>query len=195
MSRSSKDSIKFEFGRGLVLANAAGGDICLEIVFAADGDTGKPSKNGELADVIQHVGERTLEKFFGGGVKRLSASKIVIEALEGIEEALDFVGPGEGLRVVPSGLTFGHGEGPVKKVADVRENLDRRAAILARLEIDVALRGVTNDFASAIGDGGQGMAEKVASADGVRKRIHAKDKTSSLSAGRKGILFEHRGAG
>jgi hypothetical protein len=141
-------------GRRLVLADTAGGDVCLEIIFAADGEAGNAAKDGELSDVIESVGERTLEEFFGWGVKLFGAGEKVIEALERVEEALDFVGPGKGLRGVPGGLAFGHGEGPIEKVADVGKDLDRGAAIVAGLEIDIALRGITNNFAGAIGNGG-----------------------------------------
>jgi hypothetical protein len=151
---SGQDSIKFKIGSKLVFADAAGGDVCLEIIFAADGETGNAAKNGELAGVIEDVGERALEKFFGRGMKRIRAGEKVIEALERVEEALDFVGPGEGRRVVPGGLPFGHGECPLEQVADVGENLGGGAAIVSCLEIDIALRGITNDFAGAIGDGG-----------------------------------------
>jgi len=118
-----------------------------------------------LADVIQNIGEGALEEFFGRCMKLPGASKVVIKALEGIEKALNFVGPRQGRRIMPSLLTFGHAEAPVEKIADVRKDLERGAAILACLEIDVALWSIADDFASAIGNRGQRMAEEVSRAD------------------------------
>jgi hypothetical protein len=68
---------------------------------------------------------------------------------------------------VPRGLAPGHGERPIEKVADVREDLEGSAAILARLEIDVALRGIAEDFPGAVGNGGQGVAKEIARTDSV----------------------------
>ena len=62
--RFSNNSIKFRSGRRLVLADTASGDVCLEIIFAPDGQAGNAAKNGELSDVIESVGERTLKEFF-----------------------------------------------------------------------------------------------------------------------------------
>jgi len=116
--------------------------------------------------VIEGIGERALEEFFGRGVELLWAGEKVVEAFEGVEEALDFVRPGERSGIVPAGLAFGHGEGPVEEVADVGEDLDGSAAIVAGVEIGVGLRGVANNFAGAIGDSGQGVAKKIAGRDG-----------------------------
>ena len=95
----------------------------------------------------------------------------IIEAFEGIEETLHFVGPRQRFGVVPRRFTFGHGQRPVEEIADVREDLHGRAAILAGLIINVALGSIAEDFSSAIGDGGDGVAEQVAGADGVG-RVH-----------------------
>jgi len=139
----------------LVFADAAGGDVRLVIVFNADGKARKTAQKGELSDVMQGIGNGPLEEFVHRGVKRLGTREIVIEVLERVKEALDFVGPGERVGVMPSGLAFGHGETPIKEVADMREDLNRRAAILAGFEVNVGLRGVANDFAGTVGDGGQ----------------------------------------
>jgi len=149
----------------LFLAQPPGGNVRLVVVFAADGYAGKAPEDSKLANMIQGIGKRTLEEFFGRCVKLLGSSEIVIEPLERIEEALHLVGPGLGRRIVPGLLPLGHAERPVEKIADVREDLDGSTAILARLEIDVALRGVADDFAGAIGNGGQRMAEEVTGAD------------------------------
>lgn len=105
--------------------------------------------------MIQRVGDRALEQLFHGSVKRLRSGEKIIESLQGIEEALNFVGPGEGLRIVPSWLTSGHGKGPIEEITDMSEDLKWCAAVLASTEVDIALRSIANDFATAIRDGGQ----------------------------------------
>ena len=161
------NSIEFEFWGRLVFADAARLDVCLVIIFAADGDAGKTTKNGKLTDMVEHIGDGTLEKFFGGDVELVGAGEIVVETLEGVEETLDFIGPGQGCGIMPSLLAFGHGQGPVEQIADVREDLHRSAAVLTGLKVDVALRGVANGFAGTIGYGGEGVTKKIAGTDGV----------------------------
>jgi len=158
--------VEFEVGLGLVRADAAGGDIGLKIVFALDGMAGHAAKHGELADVVQGVGDRPLEEFFGGGVERLISGEIVVELLEGGEEALSFVVPGHGLGVVPSGLTFDHGERPIEKIAEVSENLHGGTGGFGGAEIGEGIGRVLEGLRTAIGDGGKGVAQEVASAGG-----------------------------
>jgi hypothetical protein len=78
--RSSENSVKFEFRRRLLFANSAGGNIRLVIVFPANGDTGKAAEHRKLANVVQGIGQWTLEKFFGRGVKLLRAGEKVVES-------------------------------------------------------------------------------------------------------------------
>lgn len=72
----------------------AGGDIGYKVVFALDGISGHAAKQGELADVVQSVGDGTLEEFFGRGAEGLIAGEIGVEIAQGREEALSFVVPG-----------------------------------------------------------------------------------------------------
>ena len=59
---------KFAARSGLVEADAARGDFGLEIIFAEDGRTSQTAQHGDLADVIEGVGDRALEEAFGGTV-------------------------------------------------------------------------------------------------------------------------------
>jgi hypothetical protein len=43
--------VEFAAGSGLVGADAAGGDLRLEIVFTADGTTGQAAEHGDLSNV------------------------------------------------------------------------------------------------------------------------------------------------
>ena len=53
--------IEFAAGRGLLRAAAAGGDVGEVVVFAADGAVGDATEHGELADVVEGVGDWALE--------------------------------------------------------------------------------------------------------------------------------------
>src|SRR5271168_415605 len=72
---------------------------------------------------------------------------------------------------MPVRLPLGHAQSPIQQVTHVRQDLLRCPAIVPRLEIDISLWGIANDFPGTIGNGGQGMAKKVARADSLR-RIH-----------------------
>ena len=85
--------VEFEFGSGLVFAYLAGGDVGAVVILTTNGDTGESAKHRELADVIERIGDGTLEKFFGGDVELRVAGEIVVETLQRVEETLDFIGP------------------------------------------------------------------------------------------------------
>jgi len=80
----------------LVGADAANGDVRLEIVFTEDGRTTEAAQHGDLADVSQSVGKTTLENGFFRGVQRFGGGEVVVKLSCGSEEALGFGVPGEG---------------------------------------------------------------------------------------------------
>src|SRR5882762_3967900 len=57
-----RESVKFAAGGGLLRADAAGGDVGLEVVFTFDGGVGEAAELGDLADVIEGVSDRALEE-------------------------------------------------------------------------------------------------------------------------------------
>jgi hypothetical protein len=164
---SREISVKFGIGGRLIFADATSGNISLVVVFTANRNTGKAAKNSELADVIEGICDWALKKFVNGSVKFAGAGKEVVEALQGLEETLHFIGPREGGRVMPNRFATGHRERPVEEVADVREDLHGCAAIMTGRKVDVALGRVSNNLAGAIGDGRYGMTEQVAGRNGV----------------------------
>ena len=85
---------------------------------------------------------------------------------------------------MPGGLSLGHGERPIEQISDMCEDLYGSAAILAGVEVDVGLRGVANNFAGAIGDGGEGVSKEIACADGVWW-VHGGIKLAGSWVGRK----------
>src|ERR1700690_124105 len=113
--------------------------------------------------MIQRVGHWPLKKFFRRGVQRFRPYKIIVEAFQGVEEALHFVRPGQRLRIMPGGLPLGHRESPIKEVADMCQDLDGCARILSGLKIDKSLRGVSQSLAAPVGDCGERMAKEFSS--------------------------------
>jgi hypothetical protein len=165
---------EFEVGLGLVLAEAAGGDIRFEVVLTFDGSACHATKHGELADVIQSVGDWALEEFFGRGVEGLRTGEILVELLKRGEEAMNFVVPRQGLGIVPGGLAFGPGEGPIEKIAEVRKYLQRRARGFGGAETGEGVRRIVDDLRTAIGDCGEAVAKEITSAGGWRDHKEVK---------------------
>ena len=106
--------VEFEFGWGLVFAYLAGGDVGCVVILTTNGDPGESAEHRELADVIECIGDGTLEKLFRGDVELRVAGKIVVETLQRVEETLDFIGPWQRRGIVPGGFAFGHGERPIE---------------------------------------------------------------------------------
>lgn len=75
-------------------------------------------------------------------------------------EASNFLGPRERFGIVPGLFTPGHGERPIEKIADVGENFGGSADAFGRAEAGEFWRRSPESFASAIGDGSQGVAEE-----------------------------------
>src|SRR5208337_4786499 len=100
--------------------------------------------------------------------------EIVVETAKGGEEALNFVVPGQRLGVMPGGLALGHGECPIEKIAEVREDLRGRAGGFGGVEIGEGVGSALEDLRAAIGSGGERMAQEVASTGRWRQHRGAK---------------------
>jgi hypothetical protein len=161
--------LKFEFGGGLVLANTAGGDVRLVKIFALDGSAGKAAKHGELADVVEGIGDGTLKEAFGGSVEPLAAGQVIVKILQSLEVAIDFLRPGERFGAVPGLIALGHVQSPVKKIAQVGEDLGGGASGFSGTEISKGVGRVAEGLATPISNRGQAVAQEVACADGVWK--------------------------
>ncbi len=136
----------------MVGADAAGGDVGFEIVLAKDGRASETPEHGDLADMIQRVGDRTLEEAFGGTVERLGRGQVIVEFLQSGEEALDFSVPGKRRGVVPGLLALRDGERPIEKVAQMGEDLRGRARLVADMESGEAGRSTAQSFSAAVGN-------------------------------------------
>ena len=92
----------------------------------------------------------------------------VIERGEPREEARDLFVPGLGRGVVPHLRAAGLREHPRHEVTHVREHLQGRAGRFSDLEVTEPVRSAAQGLSSAIGEGGDGVAEE---GSGVRHVI------------------------
>jgi len=147
----------YGFGlNGVDLADGDGGDV---EVFSACGRAGKAAEHGELADVGERVGDGALHEALDGRLDRRGGGEVSVECGESSEESLLLLRPGEELRVVPGGVSLGHGERPVKEVAHMGEDLDGTAA--GAVEVGEGVGRVFQGADSAISQCGKGVAEKI----------------------------------
>src|SRR5579872_1951864 len=142
---------------GLIGAHSSGFNRCLVVALAFHWSARKTAKNVDLPDVGQGIGDRPLIYFLERSLHWLTRSQEVIELLEGGEKSYDFLLPRQRLRIVPRPPALRDRQSPIKKVADMRQNLPRRAHALAGLKLGKALRRVTHGFTPAIRDRGKSM--------------------------------------
>jgi len=107
------------------LADGDGGDV---EVFSTGWRAGEAAEHGELADVGEGVSDGALHEALDGRLDGRGRGEVGVEGGESGEETLLLLRPGEELRVVPGGVSLGHGERPVKEVAHVGEDLHWAAA-------------------------------------------------------------------
>ena len=146
----------------MVQADAAGNDVGFEVVLAQDGRASQTAQHGNLADVIERIGDRALEEALSGAVERLGRRQVVVELLDDSEKPFDFGVPLERCGVVPSLFALRDGQSPVKQVTHVGENLRWRAGLVADMERVKAVRRAAQGFPRAIGNGGESVAQKLA---------------------------------
>src|ERR1019366_10578684 len=96
------------------------------------------------------------------------------ESFESREEALHFLVPRQRRGVVPLFLPSCHGERPVEQVADVRQDLARRAARFRGVVTGEFGRSAAHGFAAAIGQRGEGVAKKIALRIGCHRKYYGK---------------------
>src|ERR1043165_1435570 len=77
-------TISLELGsrRGLLRADAPGGDVRLVIVFAANRRVRETAQHRDLSDVRQRVGNRTLKQPLCADCKRRVGPQVVVEFLQ-----------------------------------------------------------------------------------------------------------------
>src|SRR5207245_9357404 len=158
-----RPSFEFTLGSGLLRADASGGNVGFEVVFTVDGRARKAPEHGDLPDVIQRVGDGRLEQPFGGSVERLGRGEILIELFNRGKEALYFRVPGKRCRVVPGLIASRDRERPVKEIPHVREDLRGSARLVPDMEAGEMLGSAAQCFATAVRNGGKGVAQELTS--------------------------------
>src|SRR6185295_10090112 len=159
---TSVRSVELPPRRGLLGADAAGGDVGLEVVLAAHGRAGQPAEHGELADVREGVGDRPLEELLRREPQRRLRGQERVDAGEAVEEPRGPLLPGHGRHLAPDVLAFQQVVHPVEEVPEVRQDLAGRAAGLADAERGEARGRAAQDLASSVGQRRQGVAQEVA---------------------------------
>src|SRR6266705_3755426 len=168
-SRTVVDTLlEFAAGNGLVETHAARGDVGFEIIFAEDGRTGQAAQHGDLADVIERVRDGALKETFSRTMERLRRSEVIVELWQRCEKAIDLRIPRQRREVVPSLFALRDRERPVKKIAHMRENLRRRARLVADMEGAKVIRRAAQRFSAAVSNGRKRVAQKLASRIGRR---------------------------
>src|SRR6266567_1484626 len=157
-----RGSFEFAVRGGLLEPDAAGGDVRFEIVFTFDRGAGEAAEHGDLADVIEGVGDGALEEAFDGLMERLAGGEIIVELFYGGKEALDFGVPRQWCGVMPGLLALGDGKRPLKEIAHMSENLSGRARLIADVEAGEMIGSAAQCFATAVGDRGDSVTEKLA---------------------------------
>jgi len=141
---------------GVDLGDCDGGDV---EVFSTGGRTGKATEHGELADVGEGVGDGALHEPLDGRLDGRGGGEVGVERGQSGEETLLLLRPGKGLRVVPGGVSLGHGERPVKQVAHMSENLHGTAA--GTVEVGEGVGGIFQGADSTISQCCRGVAEEI----------------------------------
>jgi hypothetical protein len=140
----------------------------LEVVFAEDGGTGQAAQHGDLADVIERISDGALKQTFSRTVERFRRGEVIVELLQRGEEAIDLCVPRQWRGVVPSLFALRDRERPVKKIAHMRENLRRRARLVADMEGGKVIRRAAQSLSAAVSNGRKRVAQKLASRIGRR---------------------------
>jgi hypothetical protein len=110
----------------------------------------------------ERVGDGTLEEQLGWTFQRSIGGEVSVEPIEGREQSLDLLVPRQWRGIVPLLFASGDREGPIEQIADVGQDLGRSAGLFGGVIVGKFGLGTAHSFAAAIGQRGNGMAEKVA---------------------------------
>src|SRR5436853_171355 len=117
---------------------------------------------------VERVRDGALKETFSRTVERLRRSEVIVELLQRCEKAIDLHIPRQRRGVVPSLFALRDRERPVKKIAHMRENLRRRARLVADMEGAKVIRRAAQRFSAAVSNGRKRVAQKLASRIGRR---------------------------
>jgi hypothetical protein len=111
-------------------------------------------------------------------VERFGRGQTVVELFHGCEKAIDFLAPWQGRRIMPRLFSLRDRERPIEEIAQVREDLRGRARFVADMKARKMVGSAAQRFAGAVGNGSNGVAEKLAGRIG--RLVHIKTPVTSL---------------
>ena len=97
-------------------ANAAGGNVCQEVVLAVERAASQTAQHGDLADVRQRIGNRALEQLFSRARRRHIGSQTPVEGPERGEKARRSLLPRDGARWPPLPRSVRKLQRPVQQI-------------------------------------------------------------------------------
>lgn len=165
-----QDLVEFTTRCGLIGADASGGNLRFEIVFALDGLAGETAEQRELTDVRESIGDRALEELCRGFVKRLGSGEIVVKGFQCGEETVYFDGPILRGGIAPGLLAARDGEPPIEEVIHVGQDFYGSARVIGDQQSTETRRCAAQRLCAAISYRSQSVAEKVAL--GIRRGLH-----------------------
>ena len=138
---AAPDSLKFAAGNRLFETDASCGDVSSEIALTQDRGAGETAEHGDLADMIEGVGDRALEESFRRSVKQFGSGQMVVKLFHGRKKSFDFGVPCQRRGVVPGLFALRDRKGPVEEVAHVRQDLRRRTRLVSDVEAGKVIWG------------------------------------------------------
>lgn len=174
-----QDLVEFTTRCGLLGADASGGNLRFEIVFAFDGLAGETAEKRELTDMGESIGDRALEELCRGFVERLASGEIVVKGLQRGEETVYFDGPILRGGIAPGLLAAGDREPPIEEVINVGQDFYGSARVIGDQQSTEPRRCAAQRLCAAIGDRSQGVAEEVAL--GIGRGLHGGTLRSNLA--------------
>jgi hypothetical protein len=155
-------SFKLTAGHRLFEAQPTGDNVRLVIVFAEDRRAREAAEHGDLANVVERIGNGALEEAFERAVERLARGEVVVKPFCGGEETVDFGVPRQGPRVVPGLIAFGDRQGPVEEIAHMGEDLRGGARLVADVKAAEVVGRAAEGFGGTVGCGGDGVPQEPA---------------------------------
>src|SRR5437867_3829021 len=160
LKADSTFSIKLSLRRYLLRPHTPGLDLRAKEILAAHGRAGKAAQDGDLADVRECIGDRSLKQPFRFTAQRLLV-ELLVEALQCVEESLHLAIPGLRRCISPGSLSARQHARPFEEVADVRQDLHGRAGGVAGAEVREVSGRSTQHFSAAIGERGHDVTQKI----------------------------------
>ncbi len=120
---------------------AGGGAVSSEIALTHDRGARETAEHGDLADMIEGVGDRALEESFRRSVKQFGSGQMVVKLFHRRKKSFDFGVPCQRRRLVPGLFALRDRKGPVEEVAHVRKDLRRRTRLVSDVEAGKVIWG------------------------------------------------------